>query len=29
MAARAHLVEDLYAEPAPAHVLVARKETSK
>lgn len=29
MAARAELVEDLYAEPSPLHVLVARKERSQ
>jgi feruloyl-CoA synthase len=29
MAARAELVEDLYAEPSPPHVLVARKERSQ
>ena len=29
MAARAQLVEDLYAEPSPSHVLVARKERTR
>ncbi|MBO6726793.1 MAG: feruloyl-CoA synthase [Rhizobiaceae bacterium] len=29
MAARADLVEDLYAEPSPSHVLVARKERTQ
>lgn len=29
MAARAELVEDLYAEPSPPHVLVARKEPTQ